>query len=591
MPKEQKVIRKLRAILSADVKGYSLLMADDETFTIQTLKEYRGIMSTYIEQHNGRVVDAPGDNLLAEFGSAVDALQCAVDIQKTLKNKNDSLPNDKRLQFRIGINIGDVVQDEDRIYGSGVNIAARIEGLADPGGVCISRNTYDQIRDKVKLGYEYLGEHSVKNIKHPVRVYRVIMEPPSAEVSVDRKISSVNIPPPLPDKPSIAVLPFVNMSDDTKQEYLADGITENIITALSKIPQVFVIARNSTFTYRGIAVKVQKVARELGVRFVIEGSVQKAGEMVRITVQLIDAISGHHLWAERYDRNLNDLFSMQDEITLKVVVALQVELTDGEQARVRHKSTVNLDAWGYWVRAYDLFEQHTKEGNAKARELLDQSLEIDPRYANALALKAVTYFQDIHFGYTDSPVESFMQSVELCQKALTINDSEPDSLALWGLLQTAQGQYDEAIKFGKQALALGPNNAEVHAILAVIMHYAGKSKEAIGLLKKAMRLHPNYHFWYSVYLGSAYIETQEYDLALSAFDDVIARATHHTWGFYLSAVVYMRLGRKEKAKSQIVKALALNPELTLESLSGGNLHKNPRTWERVMDDLRQAGLK
>lgn len=583
--------RKLTAILSADVKGYSLLMADDEFHTIQTLKTYRRLMSDLIGQHSGRVVDNPGDNLLAEFSSAVDAVECAVQIQGMLKKENAKFVANKRLQFRIGINIGDVVQDGDRIYGSGVNIAARIEGLADPGGVFISRNAYDQVKDKVELGFEYLGEHEIKNIKDPVRVYRVMMEQASVGTIIDQKASSVKVSTPLPDRPSIAVLPFNNMSNDTEQEYLADGITENIITALSKIPQVFVIARNSTFTYKGKAVKVQNVARELGVRFVMEGSVQKAGETVRITVQLIDAVSGHHIWAERYDRHLNDLFAMQDEITLKVVVALQVELTDGEQARVRHKSTASLDAWEYWVKAYDLFEQHTKEGNATARELLDQSLKFDPKYANALALKAVTHFQDLNLGYAESPAESFIQSVELCQKAMSIDDTDPDILALWGMLQVPQKLYDQAIKYGKQALVLGPNNSEVYAMLAFIKHFVGMDKEAIELLKKAIRLHPYYHAWYSHYLGMAYTETEEYDLALSAFDDVIAKAPRQTWGFVWSAVVYIRIGQEEKAKSQIVKALILDPELSLEKLSGGNFYKNPKTYERITEDRRRAGLK
>ena len=370
---KEKVIRKLKAILSADVKGYSLLMADDEAFTIQTLKEYRDIMSTYIEQHNGRVVDAPGDNLLAEFSSAVDAVQCAVEIQKILKDKNDNLPNGKRLEFRIGVNIGDVVQDGDRIYGSGVNVAARIEGLSDPGGVCISRNTYGQIKDKLKLGYEYLGQHEVKNIKDPVRVYKVLLDPEDAGKLIGEKpehlkkkwvlpivivtailVTSIvwyfyqstmkpgiepasmeNMALPLPDLPSIAVLPFDNMSGDPKQEFLSDGITENIITALSKVPRLFVIARNSTSTYKGKPVKVKQVSEELGVQYVLEGSVQRSADRIRITAQLIDALKGHHLWAERYDRDLTEIFALQDEITLKILKAIQVKLTEGETYRSR----------------------------------------------------------------------------------------------------------------------------------------------------------------------------------------------------------------------------------------------------------------
>jgi adenylate cyclase len=354
---------------------------------------------------------------------------------------------------------------------------------------------------------------------------------------------------------------------------------------------MFVIARNSAFTFKGRAVKVQKVAQELSVRFVLEGSVQKVGQRVRITAQLIEATSGHHLWAERYDRNLDDLFAMQDEITLNIAVALQVQVTDGEQARVRHRSTVNLDAWGHFVKAYDLFERHTKEDNARARELLDQALKLDPRYANALALKAVTHFQDARFGYADSPADSFMRSVELCQRALASDPSDPDSLALWGIIQMAQGMYDQGIVTGEKALALGPNNAEVHAMVAVIHYYTGKYQEAIELLRKAMRLHPHYPAWYPHFLGSAYTEIQQYDLALATFRDVLARAPHKHWGHFGSAIVYMRLGRVEEARKQVQKALALEPKLSLESYAvSARNHKDPEILAGMLDDLRKAGL-
>jgi adenylate cyclase len=582
---EQRAKRKLSAILSADVEGYSRLMGEDELGTVRTLEAYREMIAEVIRNYSGRVVDSPGDNILAEFTSVVDAVECGVEIQKELKSKNAELPKNRRMRFRIGINLGDVIQEGERIYGDGVNIAARIEGLAEGGGICISGTAFDHVENKLGLEFEYLGEQSVKNIKKPVRVYRVKRESGVSDVDIGREL-------PLPDKPSIAVLPFMNMSGDPEQEYLADGISENIITALSKIPQMVVIARNSAFTFKGRAVKVQEVARELGVRYVLEGSVQKAGDRVRITAQLIEAISGHHLWAERYDRNLDDLFAMQDEITLNIAVAMQVQMTDGEQARVRHRSTVNLDAWGYFVKAYDLFQQHTKEDNARARELLDQALKLDPDYANALALIAVTHFQDARFGYTDSPAESFMRSVELCQRALASDDSDPDSLALWGIIQMAQGQYDQAIATGEEALALGPNNAEVHAMVAVNNYYAGKYQEAIELLKKAIRLHPHYPAWYPHFLGKAYTEIQQYDLALATFRDVLARAPHQTWGYFGSAIVYVRLGKLEEAKSQVAKALALNPKLTLDSYDEGDrFYKDPETLKGILDDLRRAGLK
>jgi adenylate cyclase len=577
--------RKLSAILSADVAGYSRLMGDDELATVRTLETYRETLAEIISNYSGRVVDSPGDNVLAEFTSVVDSVESAVEIQKIVKAKNAKLPENRRMEFRIGINLGDVIKEGERIYGDGVNIAARIEGLAEVGGICISGTAFDQVEGKLGLEFDYLGEQAVKNIKKPIRVYRV---------NIERGISDIEIGQafPLPDKPSIVVLPFVNLSGDPEHEYLADGISVNIITALSKIPQMFVIARNSAFTFKGKAVKVQEIGRELRIRFVLEGSVQKSGNRVRIAAQLIEAVSGHHLWAERYDRRIDDLFDMQDEITLNIAIALQVEMTNGEQARVRHRSTVNLDAWSYFVKAYDLFERHTKEDNAKARELLDQALKLDPNYAIALSLKAVTYFQDARFGFAESQEESMMRSVGLCQKALELDDSAPDSLALWGIIQMALGQYDQAIATGEQALNLGPNNAEVHAMLAVIKYYTGKYQEAIELLKKAMRLHPYYPAWYPHFLGKAYTEIQQYDLALSAFRDVVLLAPHQTWGLTGSAVAYVRLGRMEDARNQVAKALALEPKLTLESyLVGDRNHKDPETLKGILDDLRRTGLK
>jgi TolB-like protein len=317
---EEKFRRKLTALLSADAEGFSRLMGDDEDATVKTLTVYRELMATLIQKHRGRVVDFPGDNLLAEFGSVVDAVRCAVEIQEELRVRNAELPENRRMQFRIGINLGDVVEEGERIYGDGVNITARIEGLAEGGGICISGTVYDQVENKIGLEYCYLGEQEVKNIKKPVRVYNVTMEGNLSDVEIRQEL-------PLPDKPSIAVLPFVNMSGDPEQEYFSDGMSEEIITGLSKIPNMHVIARNSTFTYKEKPVKTQQVGKELGVRYVLEGSVRKAGNRVRITAQLVDALTGHHLWAERYDRELTDIFALQDEITVKIITALQLELT------------------------------------------------------------------------------------------------------------------------------------------------------------------------------------------------------------------------------------------------------------------------
>ncbi|NIS71325.1 MAG: adenylate/guanylate cyclase domain-containing protein, partial [Proteobacteria bacterium] len=371
---EESFKRKLTAILSADAKGYSRLMREGEEGTVRTLTAYRRAMATLIKKYRGRVVDSPGDNMLAEFASVIDAVECAVEIQRNLQARNAQLPENRKMEFRIGINLGDVIKEGRRIYGDGVNIAARIEGLAEAGGICISGTSYDQVQHKLALKYEYLGEHTVKNVSEPVRIYRLLKETETA-------IANVLPSRELPEKPSIAVLPFTNMTGDTQQEYFADGITENIITALSKVSEMFVIARNSVFTYKGRPVKVQQVSEELGVRYVLEGSVQKAGDRVRITGQLVDATTGHHLWAEQYDRGVTDFFDLLDEITREIVIALQVELTAGEQARLAQ--THSLKAWGYFVRGVSLLERFARGDNAKARNLFERALEIDPDYPSA----------------------------------------------------------------------------------------------------------------------------------------------------------------------------------------------------------------
>ena len=372
----QELKRKLAAILSADVKGYSRLMGEDEVQTFKTLSAYFQIMTTLIQKHQGKVLNIAGDNLLADFESVVDAVLCGVEVQKELRTKNAELAEGQRVEFRIGINLGDVIREGENIYGDGVNIAERVQSLADGGGICISGTAYDQVENKLGLGYEYLGEQSVKNIAKPVRVYRVLMEPeelarpsPVEEGQPGKKMAF-----PLPDKPSIAVLPFVNMSRDPEQEYFSDGMTEEIITALSKVPNLFVIARNSTFTYKGKPVKVKQVSEELGVRYVLEGSVQKSGDNVRITAQLIDALSGHHLWAERYDRDLKDIFALQDEITMKVITALQVELTAGEMAGMIAKGTKNIDAFIKYLQAYELMYRRPRRGMLKPRRSLRKLL-------------------------------------------------------------------------------------------------------------------------------------------------------------------------------------------------------------------------
>jgi adenylate cyclase len=415
--------------------------------------------------------------------SVVDAVESAVEIQKELKAKNAELPEDRRMEFRIGINLGDVIEEGERIYGDGVNVAARIEGLAKGGGICISGTAYDHVENKLSLEYEYLGEQAVKNIKKPVRVYRVLMGPEVAEQKISKGSE-------LPDKPSIAVLPFINMSGDPEQEYLSDGISEEIITSLSKIPQMFVFARNSSFTYKGQPVKAQVVSEELGVRYILEGSVRKAGNRVRITAQLVDAVTRHHLWAERYDRDLGNIFALQDEITMKILTALQVELTEGQQARVYGKGTDNFEAYIKFLQARKFFTLSgiSKEAVAMSRQTAKEAIELDEEYPAPYVLLAWTHWFDARFGWAESGDESFKEAYSIAQKAESLDDSIPDVHALLGGIHLSQRQHELAIAKGERAVALGPNNAEVHALMAHVLRFAGRFEQAIAMIRKALRV-------------------------------------------------------------------------------------------------------
>jgi len=517
----QGVKRKLTTILSADVKGYSRLMGEDEEWSVRTLQGYKNVMGNLIQQHRGRVVDAIGDNLMAEFASVVDAVQCGVEIQQVLRAKNALLPENRRMEFRIGINLGDVIEEGERIYGDGVNIAARLEGLAEAGGICISESAYQQIENKLPLKYEDLGEHQFKNIAKPVRVYRAQIEPEAAsgEKAKTRQwqryaiglvvilivvvaalvIWKIYTPPvaskekmafPLPDKPSIAVLPFTNMSGDPQQEYFSDGLTEEIITALGKVPKLFVIARNSTFTYKGKPVKVQQVSEELGVRYVLEGSVRKDGNNIRITAQLIDALTGNHLWAERYDRNLKDIFAVQDEITKKIITAMQVQLTEGEQAQASARGTNNLEAYLKFLQARELTQRLNPESNALAKQLAEEVIALDPKYARGYTVLANTHQVDVWLGTSKSPKDSIEKSIELLQKAIILDDTNAFAHGMLGWLFSMTGQHDKAVAQGEKAVALNPNSADSHAWFGKILTFASRYEESIAELKTAIRLNP-----------------------------------------------------------------------------------------------------
>ena len=585
------VKRKLAAILSADVQGYSRLMGEDEEGTIRTLKVYLEVISGFIAQHQGRVVGTGGDSVLAEFASVVDAVRCAVGIQEELKERNRKVPEDQRMEFRIGINLGDVVEEGDTILGDGVNIATRVQSLAEAGGICITGTAYDQIKNKLAFGYEYVGEQTVKNIKEPVRIYRVLMEPgvqmPAGGVEVASKEKMAF---PLPDKPSIAVLPFVNMSKDSEQEYFSDGITEEIITALSKVPNLFVISRNSTFTYKGKPVKVKQVSEELGVRYVVEGSVRKAGDKVRITAQLIDALSGHHLWAERYDRDLKDIFALQDEITMKVITALQVELTAGEMAGVIAKGTKNIDAFIKYLQAYELLQRGNKERNAQAKKILEEAVALDPEYPRLYMGLTLAHLYDVWHDTTESPDQSLAQAFELAQKAISLDDSNAAAYSCLGMIYAMKRQYDQAIAECERAISLDPNSAENIYRLGMVLNWAGRAEEAILYIQNAIRLNPLPPASYFFNLAVAYRDSGQYEKAIDTAKKALQREPNTQFAYIHMAISYIRLGQEKEARAAAAEILRINPKFSLERYAKILPFPQPVT-DLVIEDLRKAGLK
>jgi len=630
----QEVKRKLTAILSADVKGYSRLMGEDEKGTVRTLNAYKEVMAGLIQNYHGRVVDAPGDNVLAEFASVVDAVECAAEIQKELKNRNAELPENRRMEFRIGVNLGDVIEDGEQILGDGVNIAARLESLSEAGGICISGTAYDQVENKLSLGYEYLGEQTVKNIAKPVRVYRVLMEPEAAGKVLGEKrakprqwqktafivvsvlilvIAAVAIwslyfrpaPPlevaskekmafPLPDVPSIAVLPFVNMSEDPKQEFLCDGMTEEIITALSKVPRLFVVARNSTFTYKGKPVKVKQVSEELGVRYVVEGSLQRSGDRLRITAQLIDALTGNHLWAERYDRDLKDIFALQDEVTLKVLTAIQVKLTEGQLSLgygKYYRGKQGLDCYLKIMEGNDLVERRNIKDNNLAQRIAEEVLAMCPEVPMAYLLMANVHSLDYWLGSTKSPRESIEKGIEMVQKALALDDTLAETHGLLGYLYTQKREYEKGIAEGERAVALNPSGATVLVDYARSLDFAGRSEEAIPLLQKAIRLNPvgsalNYQV-----LGNALMFTGRYEEAVSAYKKAIQRAPNFQWSHIMLTATYSEMGRGEEARAEAAEVLRINPKFSLDFFAKTSLIKEQSKRDDVCNALRKAGLK
>jgi adenylate cyclase len=583
--------RKLAAVLYADVAGYSRLTGEDEDSTHRRLSKYLDLISDAIDRYQGRVIHYAGDAVLADFATVTSALECASSVQNDLSDQNRGLADERKIQFRIGINLGEVIVDRDDIYGNDVNVAARLESLADAGGICISQTVRTAIGNKLPLAYEFMGEQRVKNIEDPVRAYQVRLHPQQQPRQAAQEFQVFE----LPEKPSIAVLPFTNMSGDLEQEYFSDGITEDIITALSKINNLLVIARNSTFTYKGQAVDVRQVSREQGVRYVLEGSVRKAGNRIRVTAQLIDATSGHHIWAERYDRELNDIFAVQDEIMREIVVALDVELNEGEQARIWSSGTTNVEAWEcVRLGAYSAVYTSNPDVKSKAKALLEKALELDPSYAIAWVMLGWIYQQyaDVASIASDSnsPEMALASMLECAQKALAADPSCADAYGLLAMYHLEVKAFEQAREMAEKAISLAPNNAQNMGEVSMVLNKTGNPQRALELKKRAIRACPMYRPGFLRGLGLSYYLLGQLDSAISAFKQSILRESEYLSAHTNLASIFGELGQLEEAREPVREILRLAPEFSIKAYMKGLSFSNPEILERMEEGLRKAGL-
>jgi adenylate cyclase len=585
------VDHRLAAIISADAVGYSRLLAADERETVRRLNAYRDAMGALIQEHRGRVVDAPGDNLLAEFASATAAVSCAVEIQRDLLQRNAELSADRKLEFRLGVHLGEVLVEGDRIYGDGVNVAARMEGLAEPGGICISDIIYRQVRNKLALAYQDLGDQSVKNIPDPIRVYRIRLESPEAVTAHDLPGMDELTVPGFSSRPAIAVLPFENLSGDPEQEYFADGIAEDLITRLSTFRSFPVIARNSSFIYKGRAADVKEVGRGLGVRYVVEGSVRKVRERVRLSAQLIDATTGHHLWAERYDRDLGDIFAVQDEIIASIAASMYPELEQSERERAIRGGPENLDAWDLAQRGLWHFNKLTKEDNAKARDFLTKAVRMDQRLGLALCGLAVTYWSDFIYGW--SPPDQVAAEIgQLAQRTAELDVRDPFAQLALAVVYRFSGQREKTIPAAQRAVELNPSFAFAYLSLGLVLGFAGRADEAIVVLDKAIRLSPHDPLmWLLMHgLSVAHFAAGRHRQAVEWAQRSIERRPDFTPPYRFLAASYAHLGQLDEAQAAVEVAERVAPGLTIATVRGLIAILDPPFGDHLVDGLRKAGL-
>jgi len=576
---EERAQRRLAAILAADVVGYSRLMAEDEAGTLAALKlRRREVLAPLVNQHGGRIFKLMGDGVLVEFPSVVDAVQCAVAVQKEMAGANAVLPANKQVLLRIGVNLGDVMVEGSDLYGDGVNLAARLEGLAEPGGICLSETAHHHVASKLRLGYRDLGEQSVKNFDRPVRVYSVGTEPAPAGSQATA---------PMRDKPAIVVLPFANMSGDPEQEFFADGLTEDVITELSRFRDLLVISRNTSTRYKGKAVEVKKIARELAVHYLLEGSVRKVGNRVRVTVQLIDAETDRHIWADRYDRELEDIFAIQDEVTSSVVATLSRRVEAATRERAANKPTENMVAYECVLAGKLLHHRSTKEDNVAAMVMLERAIELDPRYAHAHAWAACTLGQAWSNGFCADRDATWNRIIEELQTAHALDDNDSDVHRILAAVHLTHNDHDKATYHQDRALALNPNDDLIVVQQGEILTWLGRADEGIDWIKKAMRLNPYHPERYWNHLGRAYFVAHRYAEAVEAVKH-ITTLDHFHHAFLAAANGQM--GNEVEARTHAKEALARKPDFTAADYLSTVHYKRQEDLDHHRSSLLKAGL-
>ncbi len=591
---EQRVDRRLAAILVADVVGYSRLMEADEAGTLAALITHRReLIDSTISEFRGRIVKTTGDGMIVEFASVVDTVQCGVDIQHAMPERNADVPDDRRIEFRVGINLGDVIVEGDDLYGDGVNVAARLEGLCGSGEVYVSGIVHDQVEGKLKAAFDDLGEQTVKNITKPIRVYRArtaAAEPTAAPVPAGEGDTGMALS--LPAKPSIAVLPLDNMSGDAEQEYFADGITEDIITELSRFNSLFVIARNSTFTFKGQSLEIKEIGRRLGVRYVVEGSVRKAGKRLRITAQLIDAVTDAHLWAERYDRDLDDIFDVQDEVTQAIVTAIEPHLASTERERARRKPPENLGAWESYQRGLWHLYRHTADDSAEGQEAFRRAIELEPDFAAPHAALAFLLYYEVVGGLVGDPGDRLSRALAEARAAIAADEWDAFGHEVLGRILLLHGEHDASIAAHETSLALNPNYANAHYGLAFALCFTGQPEQAMRELDEAERLSPHDPLLWAFMVIKSFALTllRRYDEALVWAKRGQQGPTLTAWAYFTEAVPLAHLGRDEEARQALERAFTIKPDLSTGYFEQVLRFKDPAEMDHVMGGLYKAGL-